>query len=126
MIKKIIIVILLLLYISKNEKLINLIDSCDDGIIRIWDFHLGLLLNKIKVNEGNLYGICLWDERYLFVGCNHKIIKIIDLNEGIIKNLEGHNNEVLTIKKIYHNKYGPCLISQGLGDDQIKIWINQN
>ena len=70
--------------------------------------------------------MCLWDEKYLFVGCNHKIIKIIDLNEGIIKDLEGHNNEVLTIKKINHNKYGPCLISQGLGNDQIKIWINQN
>ena len=112
--------------INKKEKQINILDSCDDGIIRIWDFHLGLLINKIKVNEGNLYGMCLWDEKYLFVGCNHKIIKIIDLNEGIIKDLEGHNNEVLTIKKINHNKYGPCLISQGLGNDQIKIWINQN
>ena len=33
-------------------------------------------------------------------------------NGLIVKSLIGHNNEVLTIKKIIHPKYGECLISQ--------------
>ena len=111
--------------ININKKQIQLIESCDDGNIRIWDFHSAKLLNKIKINDGNLYGICLWNNNFLFVACNDKTIKLIDLKTGlIVKSLEGHNSDILTIKKTTHPKYGECLLSQGLGNDQIKIWIN--
>ena len=56
-----------------------------------------------------------------------KTIKILDIKKGkIIKDLKGHNNDILTIKIVAHPKYGNCLISQGLGTDQIKIWVNTN
>ena len=111
--------------ININKKQIQLIESCDDGNIRIWDFHSAKLLNKIKINDGNLYGICLWNNNFLFVACNDKTIKLIDLKTGlIVKSLEGHNSDILTIKKAIHPKYRECLISQGLANDQIKIWIN--
>ena len=54
-----------------------------------------------------------------------KKIKLIDLKIGrIINELTGHSKDVLTIKTINHPKYGKCLISQGLEDDQIKLWTN--
>ena len=110
--------------INTNEKIIKLIDSCNDGNIRIWNFHSGLLINKIEVSQRYLYGICLWNNNYLFVGCSDKTIKLIELNnELVIKSLQGHNDVVLTIKKINHPQYGEALISQGAGDDQIKLWI---
>jgi hypothetical protein len=114
--------------INKNEKSTNILESCDDGNIRIWDFFSGILIKKIKVNEGNLYGMCLWNKRYLFVGCSNKNMILLDLDEGAIKDLElkDHNkSEILTIKKINHYQYGECLISQGLGNDQIKLWTNK-
>ena len=112
--------------INYNEDIIKLIDSCDDGYIRIWNFHSGMLLNKIKVSSKRLYGICLWNNNYLFVGCSDKTIKLIELhNELIIKSLTGHNDIVLTIKKINLPQYGESLISQGACDDQIKLWVNK-
>ena len=45
-------------------------------------------------------------------------------NHAFIKSFNGHNNEVSTIKKIMHPTYGECLISQGLANEQIKMWIN--
>jgi WD40 repeat protein len=109
--------------INSNEEIIKLIDSCDDGNIRIWNFHSGLLLNKIEVTKKCLYGICLWNDNYLFVGCSDKTIKLIELYNGlVIKSLTGHNDVVLTIKKIDHPQYGESLITQGAGDDQIKLW----
>lgn len=99
-----------------------LIESSCDGFLRIWDFHLALLLNKIEVNS-ELYGICLFNENYCFVGCNDKTIKFIDMkNKKVLKNLNGHNMKVLTIKKINHPKYGECLVSQGFCEDNIKLW----
>ena len=50
-------------------------------------------------------------------------IKIIDLDNGIvIKNINGHNSGVISIKKIMHPEYGECLLSQGALYDQLKLW----
>ena len=109
----------------KNE-IIKMIESCCDGNIRIWDFHSGKLLNRIKVKNKLLKGICLWNNNFLFVGCEDSEIKLIELSKGIIvKELKCHKGYVLTIKAIIHPKYGKCLISQGT-DDKINLWINKN
>ena len=110
--------------INSNEELIKLIESSEDGNIRIWNFNSGDLLNKITIGNFCLNGICLWNNEYLFVGCGDKTIKLLELKKGIIiKDLVGHNNEVITIKKLNHPIFGECLISQGIDNDKIKIWI---
>ena len=109
------------------EELTKLVESCYDGNIRIWNFYTGKLLNKIRIGYNWLYGICLWDKDYLFVGSSDKAIKLINITNGYIaKNLTGHSDPVLTIKKISHPKYGQCLLSQGYNEDQIKLWINKD
>ena len=113
--------------IYNNKNIIKLIESCDDGYIRIWNFHMGLLLNKINIENQSINGICLWNKNYLFVGCNDQTIKLIKIKKGkIIKSLLGHNSIVCTIKKINHYKYGECLISQGFLIDKINIWYFSN
>ena len=115
----------IIIYLKDNK--VKLIELSDDKNVRIWNFHLGELLEKIKVSQNySLSGLCLWQNEYLFVGCYDKTIKLIQLNNGkIIKSLSHHNKKVLTIKKIYHPEYGECLISQGL-DQKIKLWINKS
>ena len=106
-----------------NNEIINLVDSCQNGFIGIWNFHLGILLHKINVGYNYLEGICLWNDNYLFVGGGDNSIKLIKIeNETIIKSLTGHNENVLAIKKIEHYKYGESLISQG-NDGTIRLWI---
>ena len=113
--------------IDNKEKTLKLIESSKDGNIRIWDFHSGLLLNKIKINNDGLFGICLWNKNYLFIGCKNNIIKLIDINNTkCIKDLIGHTKDVLTIKKLIHPEYGECLVSQSYKNDYLKIWGNKN
>jgi len=74
--------------ILERNNSISLIESCSFGLIRIWNFHLAELLNKIKVDNDWIFGICLWDKDYAFVACKLKIIKLVNLTKGIIeKNL---------------------------------------
>ena len=113
--------------VYKKDKVLNLIESCDDGNIRIWNFHSGNLLKKFKISSQYLFGMCLWNDNYLYVACEDKTIKLIDINNGfIINNLYGHSNDVLSVDKITLPKYGECLISQGRRNDQIKMWIKEN
>ena len=114
-----------------KENIVNLIESSEDGNIRIWNFHTAELLKTISISDQGgiypLYGMCLWNEKYLFVGCENNFIKLIDLEEGeIIKDLIGHNNMALCIKKIYLPNYGDCLISQGYQDDKLILWNFNN
>ena len=111
---------------NDDEDLIKLIESCSDGNIRIWNFHSAELLNKIKVFDDWLFGICLWNKDYLFVGVKDKLIRLVDIKEGyIVKYLEGPKSGVFCIKKINHPKYGECLLSQGYEGDQIKLYSFQ-
>ena len=105
------------------DETIKLIESSRKGIIRIWKFYNGELLKKINVINKGLYGICLWNNEYLYVGCEDSLIKILDINKGEILNyLIGHNNAVICLKKLIHPKYGEYLISQGYLNDGIKLW----
>ena len=109
-----------------DEKLIKLIESSNDGYIGIWDFHSAYLLSKMQISGQGLNSLCLIKENYLFVACEDKTLKLIEINGGkILTSLKGHNKEVVTIKKIFHPNYGECLISQGYGDSPIIFWINK-
>ena len=69
----------------------------------------------------------MWNNECIFIGCDDKTIKLVELKNGkIIKELKGHKREVISIKTIIHPKYGKCLISQGVKNDCIKLWINKN
>ena len=52
--------------IINNGEIIKLVESFFDGTVRIWNFHTGLLLNKIKVGKVAL-DVCLWNKDYVLV-----------------------------------------------------------
>ena len=109
--------------ISRSENTIKLIDSSFDGFVRIWNFHSNILLNKINLNSGKLYGICLFNEDNIFIGCEDKTMKLLNIkNMKVIKEFKGHEREVITIKKAQHFILGECIVSKGRGKEQIKIW----
>ena len=109
--------------IIKSEEMIKMVESCGDGLIRIWNFHTAEILNRIYVCNCYLYGMHILNGENILVGCRDKKIRIVDVKNSLIKKeIEGHNKEILTIKKIFHPQFGECLISQGKSNDQIKLW----
>ena len=72
-------------------------------------------------------GINLWNNKYLFVGCIDKSIKLIELTQGIIINkYKEHKNWICTLKVIKHPQLGDCLVSHARVNDNIKIWKIEN
>ena len=65
--------------------------------------------------------MCLWNDDYLFVGCEDHEMKLVKIKERLVVKKYCHESQVLTIKKIVHPKYGESLISQGI--HEIKYWI---
>ena len=99
------------LIIYENDNLVKLVESCVDGHIRIWDFHSGKLLNKILIQEDlDLIGLCLYKNKYLFIGCENEDMKLIDLNKESVIEIStdyfrfNDNINIITIKTINHPK----------------------
>ena len=70
------------------------------------------------------YCFCFWDDNYLLVGCSDKKILLVNLEKKlVIRNIKGQEDNALTMFKINHPKYGECLITQGMGEDHIKLYI---
>ena len=113
-------------FIYKQGGIVKLVESEFYGSIRIWNFHNGYLIKKIDIcRRIPLVSMCLWNENYLLVSSTDNTIKLVDFkNYALIKSFSGHNNEVGTIKKIIHPTFGECLLSQGLANEQIKLWVN--
>ena len=97
--------------INNEEKIIKFIESSKDGHIRIWNFHNGELIEKININE-SLFGICLWNDDYLFVCCSDNSIKIFDLkNKKILKQLL-NDDLFISIQKIKYFDNEEYIISK--------------
>ena len=108
--------------IYKEEGIIKLIDLYEEGIVRIWNFHSAELLKKIDIF--GIYSICLWNNKYLFMGGVNNAIQLFELKNGeIINSFLVHEDIVKTIRKMIHPKYGECLVSQSAYQEDIKLWI---
>ena len=109
--------------ITDDYEQLKLIGASWINDIRIWNFHSGELLSKIRVSIYHLSGLCLWNTRYLFVGCEDKKISLIDLKSyKIINEFNNHKDYIITIKKIIHPQFGECLLTQGYIIGDIYLW----
>ena len=112
----------IIIYINK-ENIVKLLASSADGNVRIWNFHSGELLNKIKVSNKGLNSLFLLNNNYLFVGCDDKTIRVIELENEIIVDLITVNQNIITIKGISDTLIGDILLFQGLQNIPIKILL---
>ena len=66
--------------------------------IRIWNFYKGEIVNKIKI-ESPITSFCLWNNDYLFVGCEDKTIKLYSIEEGKKEDeLQGYSSCIMGLK----------------------------
>ena len=112
----------LLFHKRKNKQILNLIESCYDGHIRIWNFHTNELLNKIKISKG-INSISLFLEDFIFISCCDKTIKLLNLKNEEIQEFYGINKDIISLLIIRHpssNCYH--LITEGFEEDPIAIY----
>ena len=114
-----------IVYENEKDDQVQLIDSDMKGFIHIWDFNTEECLKTIFL-QTIINGICFWDKQYIACTGRDKKIKIVDLNEGkIVRILNGHEKDTLSVQKIQIDKYGNCLISHGK-DGFLKVWAFLN
>ena len=100
-----------IIFNDDKKGVIKMFESCEDGILRIWDFHSAELLSKINISN--------YRNKLLLVGCEDKTMKLIEIKKGTVIN--SWNISIIALKKINHPIYGQVIVSQG-GNGDINLW----
>lgn len=119
--------------IVKQEEETTKLIVCSSELkrIRIFDFHQNeneYELKRFKFIEENMdknlfqpLSMCLWDDKNLMIGLdNNEIFKFDFIDRKVIQNLEAHQSNVISIKKI-DLETSSILYSQGY-NEKIKKW----
>jgi len=110
--------------IYNDNDILKIIESSDNGTIRLWDFHSGILNNKFTLENIWFGGICLFNNDYILIGCGDKTLKLVSIKKGmVIKTFTGHEGKVCCIKKLNIDQLGECVFSLGK-DNKIRTWKN--
>ena len=109
--------------IIKINDTYNLIDTGSFNLIKIWDFLNKNLITKITSDTTDyLKGFMIINNRYLFIGGDHKNIKEFDLEKKIlIKSISKHTNTVAGIKPVKDKNNNIFIISYSQ-DNKIYLW----
>ena len=111
----------LIFFEDEKDKILKLIDSCYDGLIRIWNFHTIDLLNIINISHG-INSISLFNDNYIFISCYDKEIKIVNILNGEIKEFLGINKDIISLVTVGDSSFGYYLITEGFEEDPIVIY----
>ena len=105
----------------RDNNIIKLIESSTDGNIRIWDFSTSELISRINLSKNALYGICLLNKNEIAVSSADNCVILLNIENKKIKKIYGFNNWICCTNFILHKKYGKCIITQGIKNEQVKL-----
>ena len=101
-----------------------LCSSSYNGYINLWDLYNKKIFKVIDTKGCELSHIIEWTKKYIIAAdINKKLIKIFDIeyNKIITDIKSGHNEQLISIKKINHPIYSEPLFSAS-NDKTIKLW----
>lgn len=108
--------------VQDNQQMTKLIESSLDGNIRVWNFNSGELINKIKIDNESIYGICSINNGNLIIGCDNGQIKLVSVNKGDIQCFKNKFSKSITTVKTIRNNFEEILIAQSFGEGMINFY----
>ncbi|CRH01067.1 coatomer alpha subunit, putative [Plasmodium relictum] len=106
--------------ISFHPKINLILAGLHNGVIQMWDYRIGILIEKFEEHEGPVRGIDFHNVQPLFVsGADDYLIKVWNIHlKKCVFNLVGHLDYIRKVQ--FHPDY-PWILSAS--DDQtIRIW----
>ena len=75
------------------------------------------MIHMLEFYDDFIYGICLWNSKYLFVGTLKKEVLLVNLDEGkVVKTIQQKSALNLTLKKANIPDLGDCLFIKNLNE----------
>lgn len=93
-----------------------------DSQVFVWDVEEGNVIAELKGHEGPIWGVMVYDAKFVFTACADKMIRIFDINGKSLKTIKGHTDVVRCFCKLPEGHWSGAAFASAGNDEVIRLW----
>nr|POF22183.1 phospholipase a-2-activating protein [Quercus suber] len=93
-----------------------------DSQVFVWDVEAGNVVAQLEGHQGPVWGIMVYDEKFVFTACADKMIRIFDINGKSLKTINGHTDVVRCFCKLPAGHSSGAAFASAGNDEVIRLW----
>lgn len=93
-----------------------------DSQVLVWDIEEGNVIAELKGHNGPVWGVMVYDEKFVFTGCADKMIRIFDINGKSLATIKGHTDVVRCFCKLPPGYWSGAAFASAGNDEVIRLW----
>lgn len=93
-----------------------------DSQVFVWDVEAGNVAAELTGHQGPIWGILVYDERFVLTACADKMIRLFDINGKSLKTISGHTDVVRCFAKLSPGHWSGAAFASAGNDEVIRLW----
>ncbi|OQN98561.1 hypothetical protein B0A48_15823 [Cryoendolithus antarcticus] len=100
----------------------KLISGGWDSQVFVWDVEAGDVIAELAGHTMTVWGILVYDEKYVFTACADKMIRMFDINGKALRTIKGHTDVPRCFCKIPEGHWSGAAFASAGNDEVIRLW----
>ncbi|KAF2716376.1 PFU-domain-containing protein [Polychaeton citri CBS 116435] len=93
-----------------------------DAQVFVWDVEEGNVVAELKGHTANIWGILVYDSKFVITACADKAIRIFDINGKALNTINGHTDVVRSFCKLPPDHWSGAAFASAGNDQIIRLW----
>ncbi|KAK3719923.1 WD repeat protein Lub1 [Vermiconidia calcicola] len=93
-----------------------------DSQVFVWDIEEGNVTAELPGHEGPIWGVMVYDAKFVLTACADKMIRLFDLNGKSLKTIKGHTDVVRCFCKLPAGHWSGAAFASAGNDEVIRLW----
>ena len=100
----------------------KLISGGWDSQVFVWDVEAGDVVAELQGHTMTVWGILVYDEKFVFTACADKMIRVFDINGKSLRTIKGHTDVVRCFCKLPQGHWSGAAFASAGNDEVIRLW----
>ncbi|KAK4544713.1 hypothetical protein LTR36_003962 [Oleoguttula mirabilis] len=93
-----------------------------DSQVFVWDVEEGNVTAELTGHGGPVWGIMVYDAKFVLTACADKMIRVFDINGKSLKTIKGHTDVVRCFCKLPTSHWSGAAFASAGNDEVIRLW----
>lgn len=93
-----------------------------DNQVFLWDVEEGNVTAELSGHEGPIWGLLVYDNKFILTACADKVIRIFDFNGKLLQAIKGHTDVVRCFAKLPSDHWSGGAVASAGNDEVIRLW----
>jgi phospholipase A-2-activating protein len=100
----------------------KLISGGWDSQVFVWDVEAGEVIAELEGHSMTVWGILVYDEKFVFTACADKMIRMFDINGKALRTIKGHTDVPRCFCKIPSGHWSGAAFASAGNDEVVRLW----